>query len=599
MAEKAAGEPSAFAAPSIPANPRTKGSSRNSIRSTPNERLARPSSRASAMKAGMALPRIMTMAGYSGGTMDRPALQRLLGDIGAGKVDVVVVYKIDRLTRSLFDFAKIVEAFDAKGVSFVSVTQQFNTTTSMGRLTLNVLLSFAQFEREVTSERIRDKIAASKQKGMWMGGAVPLGYDGVNRKLRINAEEAKTIRQLFELYLKLGSVRQLQAECERRRLRTKLRTMLDGRRSGGTAFSRGHLYRILSNPIYIGRFRTGTAATKESIRPSLTLRPGRRFSLSSQRTPAAKKAEPVPSTPACSPASCSRRRASPSRPPMPSIIAGAIATMSSDRCWRPALPTESQTRNRVDGTGNGFETKGWRLPAHQIEHLVLKQLTAFLRDRGALLDALRCKHKSPHIVFASLARASELVDSCDAESFANQAEMVVSLVRRITVAQDQVTIEVSRQGLAVRLMDQEAFSKSETPSKLGGKNHPPILIKVPVRFRRRGVEAKLVVSEQLQPASEPDAKLVKALARAHEWFGKILRGEANGTGDIAHAEGLCRTYVTRVLCLAFLAPETTRAILQGRQPTELTVKRLVSSALKIPLRWPEQITFISSANPRA
>ncbi len=191
--------------------------------------------------------------GFSGGTMDRPALQRLLADIGAGKIDVVVVYKIDRLTRSLFDFAKIVEAFDAKGVSFVSVTQQFNTTTSMGRLTLNVLLSFAQFEREVTSERIRDKIAASKQKGMWMGGAVPLGYDAVNRKLRINAEEAKTVRLLFELYLKLGSVRQLQEECQRLGLRTKLRTMLDGRQSGGTAFSRGHLYRILSNPIYIGR----------------------------------------------------------------------------------------------------------------------------------------------------------------------------------------------------------------------------------------------------------------------------------------------------------------------------------------------------------
>ena len=147
--------------------------------------------------------------------MDRPALQRLLSDIAAGKVDVVVVYKIDRLTRSLFDFAKIVEAFDAKGVSFVSVTQQFNTTTSMGRLTLNVLLSFAQFEREVTSERIRDKIAASKQKGMWMGGTVPLGYDAINRKLRINTEEAASVRLLFELYLKLGSVRLLQEECER------------------------------------------------------------------------------------------------------------------------------------------------------------------------------------------------------------------------------------------------------------------------------------------------------------------------------------------------------------------------------------------------
>ena len=191
--------------------------------------------------------------GFSGGTMDRPALQRLLADIAAGKVDVVVVYKIDRLTRSLFDFAKIVETFDAKGVSFVSVTQQFNTTTSMGRLTLNVLLSFAQFDREVTGERIRDKIAASKQKGMWMGGAVPLGYDAVNRKLRINEEEAKTVRLLFELYLRLGSVQQLQEECQRLGLRTKLRTMLDGRMSGGTAFSRGHLYSLLSNPIYIGR----------------------------------------------------------------------------------------------------------------------------------------------------------------------------------------------------------------------------------------------------------------------------------------------------------------------------------------------------------
>jgi len=180
--------------------------------------------------------------------MDRPALQRLLSDIAAGKIDVVVVYKIDRLTRSLFDFARIVEAFDAKNVSFVSVTQAFNTTSSMGRLTLNVLLSFAQFEREVTSERIRDKIAASKQKGMWMGGAVPLGYDAINRKLRINAEEAKTIRLLFELYLELGSVRALQAECDRLGLRTKRRKMLDGRQTGGTEFSRGHLIRHSLEP---------------------------------------------------------------------------------------------------------------------------------------------------------------------------------------------------------------------------------------------------------------------------------------------------------------------------------------------------------------
>ena len=147
--------------------------------------------------------------GYSGGTMNRPALQLLMQDIEAGKIDVIVVYKVDRLSRSLHDFAKMVEVFDKRGVSFVSVTQQFNTTSSMGRLTLNVLLSFAQFEREVTGERIRDKIAASKKKGMWMGGYAPLGYDIVEKKLVINPAEAETIRHIFTRYLELGGVRQL------------------------------------------------------------------------------------------------------------------------------------------------------------------------------------------------------------------------------------------------------------------------------------------------------------------------------------------------------------------------------------------------------
>ena len=153
--------------------------------------------------------------GFSGGTLERPALKRLLADIEAGRIDIVVVYKIDRLTRSLPDFAKLVDVFDRNGVSFVSVTQQFNTTTSMGRLTLNILLSFAQFEREVTGERIRDKIAASKAKGMWMGGNVPLGYDVVDRKLIINAAEAATVRLIFRRYAELGSVALLRAELDR------------------------------------------------------------------------------------------------------------------------------------------------------------------------------------------------------------------------------------------------------------------------------------------------------------------------------------------------------------------------------------------------
>ena len=193
--------------------------------------------------------------GLSGGTMERPALQRLLADINQGLIDVVVVYKVDRLTRSLADFAKMVEVFDAHGVSFVAVTQQFNTTTSMGRLTLNVLLSFAQFEREVTGERIRDKIAASKQKGMWMGGLVPLGYDVIDRRLVVNQAEAETVREIFRRYLELGSVRLLMEDLNRRGIRSKVRVAKNGKRSGGNLFFRGALYELLSNPIYIGEIR--------------------------------------------------------------------------------------------------------------------------------------------------------------------------------------------------------------------------------------------------------------------------------------------------------------------------------------------------------
>src|SRR5690348_1622564 len=191
--------------------------------------------------------------GFSGGTLERPALQGLLADVRAGRIDIVVVYKVDRLTRSLADFAWLVEIFDAQGASFVSVTQQFNTTSSMGRLTLNVLLSFAQFEREVTGERIRDKITASKKKGMWMGGIVPLGYDASDRTLVINPAEAETVRCIFALYRELGCVRRVKEETDCLGLTTKRRTAANGTERGGKRFSRGHLYTLLSNPIYTGQ----------------------------------------------------------------------------------------------------------------------------------------------------------------------------------------------------------------------------------------------------------------------------------------------------------------------------------------------------------
>src|SRR5437667_4284011 len=203
-------------------------------------------------EGGLCLRAAYDDGGFSGATMDRPALQRLLADLTAGRVENVVVYKIDRLTRSLADFAKIVEILDSKGASFVSVTQQFNTTTSMGRLTLNVLLSFAQFEREVAGERIRDKFAASRRKGMWMGGNVPLGYDLKHRKLVVNEAEAKTVRLIFERYLDLGCVMALRTELERLGVRSKQRVTEAGRKRGGTSFSRGALYHLLKNRVYRG-----------------------------------------------------------------------------------------------------------------------------------------------------------------------------------------------------------------------------------------------------------------------------------------------------------------------------------------------------------
>ena len=190
--------------------------------------------------------------GFSGGNTDRPALQRLLADVRAGKIDVIVVYKVDRLTRSLADFAKLVELFDKHSVSFVSVTQQFNTTTSMGRLTLNVLLSFAQFEREVTSERIRDKIAASKRKGLWVGGMAPIGYDTKDRQISVNEAEAERVRIIFRSYLKLGSLNLLMADLRKRGIVTKVRTLKTGETVGGIPFTRGPLAHLLRNRFYVG-----------------------------------------------------------------------------------------------------------------------------------------------------------------------------------------------------------------------------------------------------------------------------------------------------------------------------------------------------------
>jgi site-specific DNA recombinase len=316
----------------------------------------------------VSLPKGYDDGGFSGATMDRPALQQLLADITAGRVDTVVVYKIDRLTRALADFAKIVEILDAKGASFVSVTQQFNTTTSMGRLTLNVLLSFAQFEREVIGERIRDKIAASKQKGMWMGGVPPLGYRAQHRKLVIVDAEADIVRFIFRRYAELGSVRLLKDELEARGIQSKLRTCASGRISGEKPFARGALYLMLRNRIYRGEI----AHNEQSY-------PGEHQPIIDQPLWDAVQAQLADNA-------VQRNEGRKTR--QPSLLAGMLFDADGNR-MTPSHAVKKGTRYRYYVSASLFtkdrteNVAGLRIPAAEIEQLVSSRMHRWLLDPGS------------------------------------------------------------------------------------------------------------------------------------------------------------------------------------------------------------------------
>src|ERR1700736_6783452 len=314
------------------------------------------------------IPTAYDDGGFSGGTMQRPGLQHLLADIRLGNVDVVVTYKVDRLTRALADFARLIEIFDRHAVSFVSVTQQFNTTTSMGRLTLNVLLSFAQFERDVTGERIRDKIAASKKKGMWMGGNVPLGYDANERTLVINPAEAETVRRVFALYRELGCVRRVKEEADRLGLRTKCSTTTNGTERGGKPFSRGHLYTLLSNPIY-----TGHIAHKGELHP------GQQAALIDDESWSTVRDQLAANT------SNHRRRAKAAEP---SLLAGLLVDARGERLT-PSHAVKKGRRYRyyVSAaliTDAGTDREGWRLAAREIEEAVIRILADALTSPASV-----------------------------------------------------------------------------------------------------------------------------------------------------------------------------------------------------------------------
>jgi len=468
--------------------------------------------------------------GLSGGTMERPGLQRLLADIAMRRIDTVVVYKVDRLTRSLADFAKMVEVFDAHGVSFVAVTQQFNTTTSMGRLTLNILLSFAQFEREVTGERIRDKIAASKRKGLWMGGPVPLGYDVRDRRLLVNAAEAETVRMIHRAYLDLGCVRRLKAKLDREGVRSK----------AGKPFSRGALYTLLGNPLYIGQIRHKGACHagrhEPILEPALWEAVQRLRSGNGPERRAGGKVEASP-------------------------LAGRLFDERGERLT-PSHAVKGGRRYRYYVsqalvTGTAEETGGgWRLPAREIERCVAVAAQALLRDPGTLAALGR----EAGLAADRIPLVLEVAERWDGEPLA--------LVERVDLRPDGLAVTVSL-------------------AKVTGSALPGLTRVVPMRVRRRGVERRLVVEAPGPAARKADPALLKAIARARGWFGDLVAGRAASLTALAAREGVTDRYVGHLLPLAFLAPDIVEAIANGRHPVELTAEALVKR-IELPLAWDAQ-----------
>jgi DNA invertase Pin-like site-specific DNA recombinase len=480
--------------------------------------------------------------GISGGTMVRPGLQRLLADIAMRKIDVIVVYKVDRLTRSLADFAKMVEVFDAHGVSFVAVTQQFNTTSSMGRLTLNILLSFAQFEREVTGERIRDKIAASKRKGMWMGGNVPLGYDVKERKLLVNDAEADTVRDIFRRYLTLGGVRQLKEDLDRTGICSKARKGLPG-----TNFSRGALYALLGNPIYIGEIRhkgiCHLGQHEAIIDRHLWETVQQRLSDNG-------------------PERDGRQRKTESSP-----LTGKLFDETDERLTPShAIKNGRRYRYYVSSalvTGTADQHPGWRIPAQEIERCVKDATRALLHDRSALAAAAR----KSEIAADRLNFLFEAAERFDGDP--------IDLIEQVALRQDGITLTLLL-------------------ARLTGDGMPNVTHHMPMTVKRRGVEMRLVVDGPGPASRKGDPILLKAIARARGWFDDLVTGRASSLTAVAMREGISNRYVSHLLPLAFLAPDIVEAISVGRHPVGLTVETLVKR-IDLPLGWDEQKALLGFA----
>lgn len=481
--------------------------------------------------------------GISGGHLERPSLQRLMQAVDEKRVDQIVVYKIDRLTRSLADFAKLVERLDQAEASFVSVTQSFNTATSMGRLTLNVLLSFAQFEREVTAERIRDKIAASKRKGLWMGGNVPLGYEADGRTLKINEEEAATIRTLYELYLEQGLIREVKERAEGLGLRSRRRVRGAGRVSGGAPFDRGHIHHLLSNPIYVGRIRH-KGQVYEGQHPAI-IDPSIWDQVQQMLTDGAQKARGT-------------KRKAPR-----SLLVGKLFDETGDRLT-PSHSRKNGKRlryyisHRLVKDRSRKHPDAWRLPAEQLE--------------GLIADLVR-KHLHRHDGATRLLRdlaASEVAEKSTMLGAVQQTNHCLHLIDRVDLSPGTLTVHLSSGELTQVLeCDTDRIREYE------------LTLTSPFRMRRRGVELKLHLGDA---SPEVDRTLVHNIVKAQKWMSMIIGGKTSL--EIAQAEGTSKRRVQDVVDLAMLAPDILDAIVGGEQPDGLTSDTIIKSG--VPAEWSEQ-----------
>lgn len=474
--------------------------------------------------------------GFSGGSMERPALKALLEDIDRGRIDIVVVYKVDRLTRSLADFARIVERFEGHGASFVSVTQAFNTTTSMGRLTLNVLLSFAQFEREVTGERIRDKIAASKAKGMWMGGNPLLGYDPVGRTLEVNPDEAETVRLIFRRYLELGSVHELSKDLADRGVRAKAWITRKDTRAGGGVFARGALYHLLRNRHYLGEIvHKGVA------------HPGQHDAIVD--------AELFDAVQARLGANINARRTRVIRPGG-SHLAGLVFDDASN----PMSPTHARGQTGkahryyvstavLTGRREAAGSLG-RVPAKALEDLVSDRLSLLIKERAFSWEVAR------------------------------------GLIKRVVIGSERIVIELRD--------DADASNLSELIPASDQFDVAARAISVAIRMGRRGGAVRILdhTGRRIVDRAELNATLINAIGKAWRWRMQLLNGEYPTSTALARAEGLTQTGLHHYLRLAYLAPDLIREILDGRQRPGLALDQLCDADL--PLAWDAQRRLFSS-----